>query len=92
MVMVDDVLLFPVRGLLFIFKEIHKAVLEESRNEAAAIRGELSRLHQSLESGRLGEAQFDQREKELLDRLDAFESDRSQDEDAEITQKPGVGG
>ena len=76
MLIADDILFFPVRGLLFIFKEIHKAVLEESRNEAEAIRGELSRLHQLLESGQIGEAQFDQREKDLLDRLDDLESDR----------------
>lgn len=94
MVIVDDILLFPMRGLLFVFKEIHKAVQEEFKNEAEGIRGELSRLYLQLESGQLTEAQFDQREKELLDRLDELESyggeTGDQAEDAEETQESAV--
>ncbi len=74
MVIADDILLFPMRGLFFIFREIHKAVEQEFKNEGEAIRGELSRLYQLLESGQLTEEQFDQREKDLLDRLDQLES------------------
>ena len=81
MVIIDDVLLFPVRGLLFIFQEIHKAVLEESKNEAEAIRSELGRLYLLLESGQLTEGAFDQREKELLDRLDKLETDSHEADD-----------
>ncbi len=83
MVIADDILFFPMRGLLFVFKEIHKAVQEESKNEAAAIRGELSRLYLLLESGQLTEVQFDEREKELLDRLDELESYRGEIGDQE---------
>lgn len=40
MVIADDILLFPMRGLLFIFREIHKAVQQEFKNEAEAIRSD----------------------------------------------------
>lgn len=94
MVIVDDILLFPMRGLLFVFQEIHKAVQQEFKNEAEAIRGELSRLYLLLESGQLTEAQFDESEKKLLDRLDELEGYRGetedQAEDAEELQESGI--
>jgi hypothetical protein len=75
MFIVDDILLFPVRGILWIFRGMHNAALEEIENEAVSITNELSELYMMLETGKITESEFDAREKELLDRLDAIQEE-----------------
>ena len=74
MLIVDDILLFPMRSIFFIFRETCNAAQQESLNEAEAIRTELSELYMMLETGAITEDQFDAEEEELLDRLDALEA------------------
>ena len=72
MFLVDDILLFPVRSILWIFREIHNAALEEQAGEADRITAQLSELYMMLETGKITEEEFDTAEKVLLDRLDAI--------------------
>ncbi|MGA8185253.1 MAG: gas vesicle protein GvpG [Terriglobia bacterium] len=72
MVLVDDVLMFPIRSVLWIFREIHDAAQEELANEADSITAELSYLYMKLETGRISEAEFAAEEKTLLDRLETL--------------------
>ncbi|MBM9521174.1 gas vesicle protein GvpG [Desulforhopalus vacuolatus] len=74
MILVDDILLSPVRGLLWVFKEISNAVQQEIDGEAENITAELSELYMMLDIGNITEDEFDAREKELLDRLDEIEA------------------
>lgn len=74
MFLLDKILLFPARGLLSVAQHLHEAVQQESANQAETIRGELAELYLMLETGRLPEAEFDRREKELLDSLEAVEA------------------
>jgi len=84
MFLVDDILMAPARGLLWIFKEIHRAAEEEQANEAEAITTKLSELYMMLETGQMTEAEFDAAEKGLLDRLDAIkEREGGEEEDDE---------
>ena len=83
MLIVDDILLFPVKSILWIFNELHNTARQELANEADAITGELSELYMMLETGRITEAEFDQREKELLDRLEKLETHGARIDDAE---------
>ena len=48
--------------------------MQEMGNEAATIRAELGELYMLLEHGSITEAEFDERESALLDRLDALEN------------------
>lgn len=73
MLIVDDILLSPIRGILWVFQEIHNAAQEEQANEAQAITAELSDLYMMLETGKITAGEFDTREKELLDRLDRLQ-------------------
>lgn len=91
MFLVDDILLLPARGLLAVFREVHNAAQQEYANEAEAIRTELSELYMMLETGRLTEAEFDQREKELLDRLEEVEARGEAGEDTEETEADEAG-
>ncbi len=80
MFLADDIVLFPVKSLLSLFREIYNAAVQEIAEEADSIRAELGELYQRLEAGTLDEEAFDARERELLDRLDAIEA-RGTDED-----------
>lgn len=73
MFIIDDILLSPVRGILWVFTELYNAAQLEVENEAEAITAELSELYMLLETGKITEAEFDAREKELLDRMDEIQ-------------------
>ena len=77
MLLVDDILLFPVTGLLRVVRTIQNAAEQEYANEGDAVRTQLSDLYMMLETGRITSDEFDSREKELLDRLDAVTSRES---------------
>jgi len=87
--LVDDLLLAPIRGLLWVFEKIHDAAQEEIAGEAEAVTVELRELYMMLETGRITEAEFDDRERTLLDRLEAIQErgsvrdeEKDDDEDA----------
>jgi len=73
MVLVDDLLMFPIRSVLWIFREIHNAAQEELAHEADAITAELTSLYMRLETGNISEEEFAVEEKTLLDRLDSLQ-------------------
>lgn len=70
MVIVDDILLFPVRSLFWIFREVHHAAQEEVAGKTESIKAELMELYMMLETGRISEQEFATRERTLLDQLD----------------------
>lgn len=57
--------------VMWIFRAVHRAAKEEMENERGNIRAELSELYRQLERGEITEEQFDEKEKPLLDRLEA---------------------
>jgi hypothetical protein len=84
MLLADDILLFPVKGIFWIFREIGDLAEEELAGETKSITEQLRLLYMQLETGRITEAEFEAGEKELLDRLEKIESRRSdEDEDGE---------
>jgi hypothetical protein len=81
MLLVDDLLLLPLRGIALVAQKIHQAAEQESADEALAIRDELRQMYMKVETGELSEAEFDALEKPLLDRLDKLESRGADDDD-----------
>lgn len=73
MFFIDDVLMSPFKGFLFIAKEVAKAVDQARENDRANAMKELSMLHARLEAGEITEDEFDERESELLDLLESEE-------------------
>ena len=84
MLLVDDILCFPVTSILWVFREINKIAQEELDGEAQSITEQLRLLYMQLETGRITEAQFDAEEKLLLDRLDAIDSRLNVEEESDI--------
>ncbi len=74
MMMIDDILVFPFKSLLMVFREIYNAAIQELEQEGERVRLELGQLYLSLETGGIDEATFDERERDLLDRLDELEA------------------
>ncbi len=86
MFLVDDITLFPVKSILSLFREIYKAAVQEMADEADSLRAELGQLYQLLEGGAIDEEDFDARERQILDRLDAIEArDLGDEEEDEPT-------
>ena len=83
MFIIDDLLMAPMNGVLWIFKEIHEAAEQERANEADNITAELQKLYRSLESGDISEEEFESRESVLLDRLDSIEGIETDSESEE---------
>ena len=72
MFLIDNVLLSPVNGVMYVFREIQAAAEAEATKNAEALRAQLGELYGMLESGRISSEQFDAKEKELLDQLDGM--------------------
>lgn len=88
MFLIDDILMAPFNGMLWIFEEIHKAAQQERENESESITAELQKLYMLLESASISEEEFDKREAELLDRLDSLrEMDELAEEDEEFDEE-----
>ncbi|WP_066943939.1 gas vesicle protein GvpG [Streptomyces lushanensis] len=68
--------LAPVRGVGWVVERVVE-VAEQEAYDTTPIERQLADLERELLEGRVDEAEFDRREDELLDRLDAIESARS---------------
>ena len=75
MLIIDDILRAPVRGVIGVFRKVHDAAQQERAGETDAVRTQLTRLYMMLETGQITEETFEAREKDLLDRLDELESE-----------------
>ncbi len=77
MLVVDDILFFPVKSIFWVFREIGEIAENELEGEAESITEQLRLLYMQLETGRITEAEFAAGEKLLLDRLEAIEERRN---------------
>jgi hypothetical protein len=60
----------PVRGSAWAIRQVLREA-ERIYYDPATVRAELARLEEQLEAGEITEEEFDRREDELLDRLEA---------------------
>lgn len=81
MLIIDDILLFPLTGIHWIFRQVHDAAQQELASEEGAITAKLSDAYMMLETNQITEAEFDAQEKALLDRLDRLQSPETSLED-----------
>jgi hypothetical protein len=75
MLLVDDILFSPIKGINWIFKQIHELAEEELSGEADRIRDNLTELYMQLETGEITEEEFEAQEAILLDRLDDLDEE-----------------
>ena len=75
MLIIDDLLLAPIQGVIWVVEKIGEAAQEDQDNESVTITNSLSELYKLLETGQINEEEFDSREKTLLDRLEELTSE-----------------
>ena len=88
MFLIDDILLAPAKGVLWVFREIHDAAQKEMAGESETITAALSELYMRLETGQITEMEFDAQETALLDRLDRLQADEAAPEPEKKPAKP----
>ena len=83
MLLLDKLLLSPLYATIWAARQVHKAIQQERAAEPGRITADLSELYMMLETGRITEAEFSAREKEVLDRLDRIQ-DRENDPEEKL--------
>lgn len=71
MFLIDSILLAPLKTVVWMGRKLNDMAQKELYDEGR-IKEQLMRLQVQLELGQITEQQYDQNEKELLDRLDAI--------------------
>jgi hypothetical protein len=71
MFLIDSILLAPLRGVIWMGQKLSDMAQEELTDKGR-IKEELMRLQLQFELDEISQAEYDQKEKELLDRLDAI--------------------
>jgi hypothetical protein len=74
MFVLDDLVKAPFQGFMFLAREVGNAVQKEQEDERARLMTELTTLHKQLEEGLIEEADFDELEAAILDRLEQFDA------------------
>ncbi|AOJ71132.1 MULTISPECIES: gas vesicle protein GvpG [Burkholderia] len=74
MFILDNLLAAPIKGMFWIFEEIAQAAEDETIADIETTKAALVELYRELESGQIDEAEFESRERALLDRLDSLET------------------
>lgn len=75
MLLIDDLIVAPGKFVFWVMRQVQEAAAREMEQENERISAELVELHRRLETGAISEAQFEQREAQLLDRLDELGED-----------------
>lgn len=84
MLLIDDLLAAPLRGLFFVLREIAEAAREEQAAERRRAMADLAELHRRLEEGEISEANFEAAEQRLLRRLESLHgTDDAGDDDSD---------
>jgi hypothetical protein len=91
MFVVDSILLSPVKGFMWIVRELHKAAQQELKGESDQLTHRLSTLYMMLETGQVTQEEFERQEHEILTRLEALDAaaDAQAAEDDETDDENG---
>ncbi|MDO9577716.1 MAG: gas vesicle protein GvpG [Candidatus Cloacimonadales bacterium] len=71
MFLIDDILLAPVKGVIWLGKMVNEAVEKETSDEGV-IKEKLMELQLQFELDEISEEEYNKKEKEILERLDVI--------------------
>ena len=75
MFLIDDILLAPLKGIIFIGKKINE-VIEKEMSDEGAIKERLMALQLKFEMDEIDEEEYDEREDELLKLLENIRKEK----------------
>ena len=73
MILLDSILLAPIKSVYLFGKKVHGMAMEEFLDEDR-VREDLKELYVLLETGEISEKEFERREEELVERLEEIGS------------------
>jgi len=71
MFLIDSILFAPLKGVVWLGEKLNE-MTEKELNDTGRIKEELMALQLQFELDEISEQEYDEKEKELLDRLDAI--------------------
>jgi len=71
--LLDDILLFPVKGVIWVGKKIHEMAMEELEDTPEKLKRELLDLQMALEVEQITESEYQKKEVDILERLGTLE-------------------
>ena len=74
MFLIDDILLAPLKGLVWLGKKINEVAEKEQLSDEGQIKEKLMELQLKFELDEINEEEYNKMEKELLVQLDSFRS------------------
>lgn len=77
MFLLDDILLAPLKGVVWLGRKINE-VIERELSDEGRIREKLMELQLKFELDQISEEEYNKQEKELLGRLDAVRKEREE--------------
>jgi len=75
MFLIDDLLLAPLKGVIFIANKINE-VLEKEMSDEGSVKERLMALQLQFEMDEIDEDEYDRREDELLQQLDRIRAEK----------------
>ena len=73
--LIDDILLSPIKGLVGIAKKVRDMALEELEDTPEKLQRELLDLQMALEAEQISEAEYEKKEKDILERMEALKEE-----------------
>ena len=73
--LIDDILLAPIKGIVWIAEKVNNLALEELEDTPEKLKRELLDLQLMLEIEDITEVEYNKREKDILDRLEALKQE-----------------
>lgn len=77
MLLIDDILLAPLKGAIWVGKKINE-IIEKELSDEGSIKERLMELQLKFELDEINEEEYNKQEKELLARLDAIREAREE--------------
>jgi len=77
MLVVDDLLLFPAKGLMAVFKRVAQAA-EEELTDDGKVKEELLRLQMLFETDKINQEEYERQEDQLMKKLQEIREYKSQ--------------
>ena len=72
MFIIDDILLAPLKGVVYLAKKIHELAEEELEDTGDKLKRELLDLQMLFETDQISEEEYQKKEKNILERLEAL--------------------
>jgi hypothetical protein len=78
MFLIDDILLAPLKGVIWVGKKVNE-IIEEELSDEGRIKEKLMELQLKFELDEISEEEYNKQEKELLERLDAIRKTKEEE-------------